>query len=1227
MNFLHILRKFGFIFFILSFIPLPAKSLSDSHFQELGQPHVKVYHLPDPYHYVNRYNSIVQDKDGFLYIGSNNGVLRFDGATWNHIPGSGEVTVLTDGSKVYTSSGEGVGYLNRGPEGSPAIKNLVPAETLPAEINQSVFAENYMYLLTDSTLLCWQDELKKVDLSFLPEAIFVDGNSLLLYSPYRGLMRYEENQPVTIFPADVIPLEKISAIQRSGNQWLLVDGSSGTSVVLNSETFEAVPGKIDPVLISSVFSCKQALSDGNIAWGTLRAGILVSDIRGNIIYSIDRDDGLYDNRVKALFTDSSGNLWALHDHGLSRMEIPTAFTFYGSNRGLQGNIRDLLRFDGTMYAAGNQGLFSLDAFPSIIPGLPDEYRFAPVEDIPYDCRQLSHTKETILAATLQGVFELGKHQVRRILDRPVNVLHYSARNDAILAATDTEVLYLAGPEWSDPVSLSIPESHIREIYETDDGYIWLASYTGQIFISEQLPGRGGPPVFNRIESDLFSGTVPLDIRFFSFSGNLCMAYDGIYTYDPDTGGFIRDSLVDLTGITEKSHIREITGDHEGNLWISTQGSGTGPNEVYFTRQEGKNEYKLHNINYRRFNTQIINCIYPDTDGIVWIGSHSGLTRFDPASAGLVRPGFPAHIAEVNLPEDSTLTYDYILSDGFLKDHKNGLVRIPHSKNRIQFHYLSTDFNSESMPLFQYKITGLQETWSDWSENSLVRFDGLASGTYEFTVRSMDIFGSLSASDSFRFRVMPPFYSSIFAMLFYIMLFLLFLYAFRKWRTFRNVRERYRLEEIIRERTEALVKEKEETENLLANILPRKTAEELKLKGKATSSKFKMVTVLFADIQGFTKIAEQMNPDKLIDELDRFYFHFDTVVGKYNIEKIKTIGDAYMAAGGIPVKNRTNPVEVVLAALEMQHYMHELKKTKTDIWDLRIGIHTGSVIAGVVGQKKFSYDIWGDAVNTASRMESSGEIGKVNVSTTTHELVKDFFDCEYRGKMPVKYKGDIEMYFVIGLKDEFLLENKTGPNERFRTRIQLLRLLDLEEYILQRLDKELPENLFFHNTEHTAHVYTQVELLGRGEHVSEEDLLMLRTAALLHDTGYIDKFDEHEERSVELAREILPVYRYSDEQVDRVCDLILSTRLPFQPAGLLEKIMADANLDHLGRVDFLIQSDKLFQEYRVRGKIKTKKDWNQYQIDFIEKHDFFTEIADKLREVTKEQQIENIRQFS
>ena len=207
--------------------------------------------------------------------------------------------------------------------------------------------------------------------------------------------------------------------------------------------------------------------------------------------------------------------------------------------------------------------------------------------------------------------------------------------------------------------------------------------------------------------------------------------------------------------------------------------------------------------------------------------------------------------------------------------------------------------------------------------------------------------------------------------------------------------------------------------------------------KTTNTRVKhdFVTVMFADIQGFTKIAEDMNLEELVDELDKLFSAFELVVEKYGIEKIKTIGDAYMCAGGIPEKDKANPIMVVLAGLEMMDYMRRLKEEEIKLWNIKIGIDTGSVIAGVVGQKKLSYDIWGDTVNTANHIESSGEAGKINISVTTYKYVKDFFDCSYRGKIPVKYKGELEMYFVDGIKPE-LCDNNGLPNHKFWEKIKI-----------------------------------------------------------------------------------------------------------------------------------------------------------------------------------------------
>ncbi len=229
------------------------------------------------------------------------------------------------------------------------------------------------------------------------------------------------------------------------------------------------------------------------------------------------------------------------------------------------------------------------------------------------------------------------------------------------------------------------------------------------------------------------------------------------------------------------------------------------------------------------------------------------------------------------------------------------------------------------------------------------------------------------------------------------------------------RQRDELDLEVQERTKELRLEKQKSDDLLLNILPEEVANELKEKGSADAKQFDMVTVMFTDFKGFTKISERLSPSQLVEEIHICFKAFDAIIARHNIEKIKTIGDAYMCAGGLPVSNETHAIDVVNAAIEirqfMQEHLEQKKLTGQEVFEIRIGIHTGPVVAGIVGIRKFAYDIWGDTVNIASRLESSGEAGKINISGSTYECVKDHFLCTYRGKIEAKNKGQIDMYFV------------------------------------------------------------------------------------------------------------------------------------------------------------------------------------------------------------------------
>ncbi|MFW5820173.1 MAG: adenylate/guanylate cyclase domain-containing protein [Bacteroidota bacterium] len=441
-----------------------------------------------------------------------------------------------------------------------------------------------------------------------------------------------------------------------------------------------------------------------------------------------------------------------------------------------------------------------------------------------------------------------------------------------------------------------------------------------------------------------------------------------------------------------------------------------------------------------------------------------------------------------------------------------------------------------------------------------------------------------------------------------------------------VRENEKLREMLRKTTRKL----ENLEQMLDTSNYDKQNAGTKYNIRALSTKFDMATVMFAYIHGFSKIKEGMDSIAMMDELDEIIFQFDKILKRHNIEKIKTIGDSIMAAGGIPKKNITNPIQVVLAALEMQYFLKEYARKngkRSEIWEVKIGIHTGPVTANYNGKKKITYDIKGDTVNMASRMQSYAHKGDVIISIMTYELIKEFFFCEYFGKMPVKYKENLQLFSVSSLRPEYASQKEGCMiNSKFDTKFKLIQFTDIQEILLDKLEKELPPYLYYHNVKHTVDVVTEVELIGWAEGVSDEEILLLKTAALFHDAGHIISYDDHEFHGTVIAKEILPNYGYSKQQIDSICELIMATKLPPRPRNLLEEIMCDADLDYLGRSDMIPVSNTLYSELKEQNKISSMEEWNSLQIKFISGHQYFTETARSLREVNKQKQIERIKRI-
>jgi adenylate cyclase len=405
------------------------------------------------------------------------------------------------------------------------------------------------------------------------------------------------------------------------------------------------------------------------------------------------------------------------------------------------------------------------------------------------------------------------------------------------------------------------------------------------------------------------------------------------------------------------------------------------------------------------------------------------------------------------------------------------------------------------------------------------------------------------------------------------------------------------------------------------------------KGSENSFNVKGITVLFIEIQGFKNIIDDdVSSTRLYDKLDEIYLKFNEIAKKHKAERVKVIGDYYVCAGGITEKNSTNPIDVALVALEINEYLNSIyksyKKEGKVFWNLKIGIHSGNGIVQVKGRKAKIYTLTGEVINTLPRIASMSEPGEIFISDFTYELVKSYFNCDYIAELPVKYRGSLGLYKLKRIKKIYSENRKSGihPNNDFRLRYLMRQFTDIEQKMLVFLHDKLPDHLHYHNCSHTIDVVSQTELIGIGEGVSDEHLLLLKTAALFHDSGHTVQSANHEHYSTEIAREWLPEYGYLPEQIDLICEIIMATQLPPEPKNLLEMIICDSDLDYLGRADFIPGSNNLFEELKAMNIITDLNEWNKLQVKFLNGHQFFTETSQRLREVNKQSQISRIEKL-
>ena len=465
-------------------------------------------------------------------------------------------------------------------------------------------------------------------------------------------------------------------------------------------------------------------------------------------------------------------------------------------------------------------------------------------------------------------------------------------------------------------------------------------------------------------------------------------------------------------------VLSILADQSGNIWFNSARGDV----LTLEKKTGKLIALSEKDGYTRQQFGFDNPRVQGADGDIYFAGDDGIERISPAKLAKHYP--PSYVYFQSLQINDSL-YPFLAGI-----HEASSLTLPYDQNNISLNTGIIDYYAKGKSRIRYKLEGLNNSWQYGSDYSSIKYNALPSNDYKLIVQASNVLDEFNGPEKIiTFHILPPFWETWWFRTMALLALLLLLYGIYSWRTANLRRQKRILEQTVKERTAEVVeekaeverqslviqKEKEKSEELLLNILPAEVAEELKEKGYTTARAFEEATILFSDIKGFTHVAEKMTAKELVKEIDTYFSAFDRIMQQYGLEKIKTIGDAYIAAGGLPEGNTANAGKVIEAAIAMQKVVEQFGKERAAVgnpyFELRIGIHTGPVVAGVVGIKKFQYDIWGDTVNMAARMEQSGVPGRINVSQCTYELIKEKFTCTHRGKVEAKNKGEVDMYFV------------------------------------------------------------------------------------------------------------------------------------------------------------------------------------------------------------------------
>jgi class 3 adenylate cyclase len=904
--------------------------------------------------------------------------------------GKGEVVIGTDDNSIYLFTGAQLTLL-------PCDKyNYIQSKTLQdakkIDNNQMIISTKSGGLLVCNMYNGVVSESFNTNMGFPDDEIFgitVDKSYGIWSLHEMGLTRIDRNVPVKNFSAYPGVLKAYSVAESNGN--LYVGGADGLYVLkaAGEEEFQKVA--------ITAKAARDAASPPRVIIDDAQTPTTPNPTP-NEPGPVNNDPGT--NKNEPVITTPTETGPTTVDKAVERLRDRLRKAKKKGNEIINGGgkLDPTQQLSPKASGQGSHGYqFNKSIFRYAGLGLTGGYQFIyrKVDGLEGKIKKIISLPNGLACVANTGLFLYSNDGVKRLFSNEVNdacvmsgLLYFTSGNQLYRISVD------GNPQL---ISTTLKQPSLKYLFAENGNTLWIGGTNKAARLTVAENGSVSNPVEIKIPSDYIDNV------------NICRAGQavyfitsgGLFEYSPGSSMAIKASI--SKGFGEESMVHCVN--------AST-------NTAYIKTNEGWKELKKENDLQKMGLLDAVTdvrYIFKALNGNYWVTNGEGKIYLINTTApnGIAGEKFEVFIRSVNGFEGNAF------------DLSN--LKIDHTEGAIEIRWGTNVLLKQDVNWYSYKIEGGgRAEWSPWTNQTSLKIQ-MKPGSYRFLVKARDVMGHESEPTGISFTIKPPFYQTIWFYLLCAIALGAIIYFIFMWRNKALLENQKLLESMVKQRTVELAQEKEKAESLLLNILPKAVADELSATGKSSVRQHPSSAVMFTDFCDFTKNSKNFTPEELVNCLDGYFRKFDHIVEKYGLEKIKTIGDSYMCAAGVPQAMPNCTAAIVMAGLEILDIVNH----EPTGWRIRVGVHNGGLVSGVVGKKKFAYDIWGDTVNIASRMESSSEPMRINTTEDVYQSIKEYFVCEKRGDIEAKSLGKTAMYFVLGLKPEFSVNgNGQIPNHEF-----------------------------------------------------------------------------------------------------------------------------------------------------------------------------------------------------